>query len=319
MPTDNSSRPLGRRPHDPVKVRERSLHLKDFLTGQLPPYPIADVSSVPGPWPMDGNDRYGDCVVAMVDHGLQIINQSLGVQYTNWSTAKIVDYYRSQNPDFDPSGGPNGPGSDADGGMIVQDFLSYLAKEGTLLGFASFDPTNEAEVKAATWLFLSPFTGVDLQVAQQTQATWDYVPGSPEWGGHAIPLLGYRGVPDDFTCVTWGDEGDMTARFVRLLMSEAWVPVTRELVDHPDFRAGFDLVKFAEAYTEITGRPFPIEPPPPPPPPEPPGPGSWWDAVVAFLAKIWDAIVGFFTQYFEEEPPPAAPPPPRKPPNYPFG
>ena len=56
-------------------------------------------------------------------------------------------------------------------------------------------------------------------------------------------------------------------------------------MNNPSFRAGFDLPKFAAAYTEITGRPFPIAVGPTPPPT--PGPvASFPGSLVAAVSAL---------------------------------
>ncbi|MBL7487529.1 MULTISPECIES: hypothetical protein [unclassified Frankia] len=278
-------RKLGRRPNDAAKPR---LLFAEFVAA-APAHPVAD----PAPdlsWPMDGNDQFGDCVVAGSDHALQAIYTTLAGSYTNWTSDQIVAFYRTQNPDFDPETGSG------DGGMVIQDFLSYLVKQGVILGFAAIDPHNEDEVKAAVYLGLAIVTGEDLDVAQQTQTIWDHVAGSAEWGGHCTVWVGYPGSPDYDTCVSWGQEVQMTQRFVTSQVSEAWFIVTQAHVDHPAFRAGFDLASFAAAYTAMTGRPFPVDvppgptptpPTPTPPTPVPPTPPADADAELWQSVRSW--------------------------------
>jgi len=86
------------------------------------------------------------------DHALQIVETLLTGSYVNWGDAQLLRAYQSQNPGFTSwadAGGPN------DQGMDVQAFLSWMVKQGLILGFAKIDPTNEDEVKAAVWLFLA--------------------------------------------------------------------------------------------------------------------------------------------------------------------
>ncbi len=267
---------LGLRP----AVDKPALRFADHLA-VVPAHPIAD----PAPaynWPIDDNDKWGDCVVAGADHALEAIYRQLTGSYANWTDAQILAYYRTQNPGFDPSTGAN------DNGMVIQIFLEYLVKTGVLLAFAKVDPHNEEEMKAATYLGLAVVTGETLTVAQQNQTIWDYVAGSPTWGGHCTTTIAYDGSPDYEDCVTWGEVVPQTQAFVQQQVSEAWFVLTQAHVDNPSFRAGFDLAGFALAYTEITGSPFPVVVPPPapvppapvPPPPKPRPPHHhrrhWW-------------------------------------------
>lgn len=234
-----------------LRSNTRALAFRDFLK-VAPTHPLADLAPYLV-WPMDMNDQAGVCVVAGVDHALQAIHHLLGVERDNWTADQILLYYQTQNPRFRSwadSGGPN------DNGMDIQEFLSYLVKQGVILGFAAIDHASEEQVKAAIYLGLAVVTGEDLQQAQQDQAIWDHVAGSPPWGGHATTWVGYPGQPDYDTCVTWGQLVQMTQQFVTLQVTEAYFILTEAHVAHPSFREGFDLAKFGDAYTALTGRPL---------------------------------------------------------------
>lgn len=278
---------LGRRPPS----NKPALHLADFVRN-LPAHPLIDAGPTGVSWPMDHNDQWGDCVVAGADHALQAICALLGVQRSNWSDQQILDYYRTQNPTFDPATGAG------DDGMDVQTFLAYLVKQGVILGFAKIDQSDPDVIQAAIYLGLAIVTGENLQVAQQDQATWDYVSGSPDWGGHCTCWVSYGN--GDFGTVTWGDELDMTLGFVQHRVEEAWFVITQAHVDHPGFRDAFDLAGYAQAFQEITGRPFPVhvEPSPTPPAPTPappapaptPGPVDPADERLAQAAEGWVGV-----------------------------
>lgn len=240
-----------------------ALPFRQFLR-VVPQHPIVDAA--PGfAYPMDKNDVAGDCVVAGLDHALQVIYELLGVPRSNWTDAQILAFYQTQNPGFRDWSDAEGPD---DQGMDIQAFLSYLVKQGLILGFAAVDPTDQDTMKAAIYLGLAVVTGEDLRAAQQSQGTWDYVAGSPDWGGHCTCSVGFPGLNLE-TAVTWGALKDMTQAFVSKQMSEAYFVVTQAHVDHPAFREGFDLVKFGEAFTSLTGRDFPVVIPEPEPTPDP--------------------------------------------------
>jgi len=88
---------------------------------------------------------------------------------------------------------------------------------------------------------------------------------------------------------------EMTQAFVQHQVTEAYVIVTQAHVDHAAFREGFDLAKFGAAFTELTGRPFPVVIPSPPAPtpvpvPVPPVPNPEpvdVDTQLADAAKVW--------------------------------
>jgi hypothetical protein len=302
---DHPTKKLGRRPAKNAPALKFGAHLR-----ATPAHPITDVEDMNISWPMDLNDRFGVCVVADGrDHVLQAINHALGVPYTNMTDAQIIVDYQTQNPDFDPS-------SDVgDGGMDIQTYLEYLQKKGVIVAFAKVDHTNADEMKAAAYLFLAVVTGEVLEQAQQSGKVWDDVSGSPDWGGHCTTNVGYLGSPDQDQHVSWGDVYDLTRRFVNNRVEEAWVVLTDELIAHPSFRQNYDLASLAQAYVELTGRPFPVVVPPEPPPPSPnpppgpspapgpdyppapaPAPGGtlrqWLSAVLHWAYNVWHIFRG---------------------------
>lgn len=256
---NHPTRKLGRR----APSNKPAIRFADHLAA-VPTHPIVDLAPNLD-YPMDGNDSWGDCVIAGTDHALQAIMTALTGSYTNWTTAQIIAYYKTQNPTFDPTTDVG------DNGMDIQTWLEQAVKDKLILGFAKVDYTNADELRAATYLGLAVITGVNLDEAQQSpqfdQGTWDYVKGSPAEGGHCIPLVGYD--KNGFPLVTWAKLITGTNAFVSHQMEEAWFIITQAHVDHPAFRAGYDLASFAAAYQEITGAPFPAVVPAPAPTPEP--------------------------------------------------
>jgi hypothetical protein len=255
---------LGKRP----PVRKDTVSIADFMTGQIPEHPVVNMAPMLT-YPMDHNDVAGDCVVAGADHALQVISASLGVPRRNWTDAQILTYYQTQNPNF--RSWADG-GTDADGGMIIQDFLSTLVRVGEIVAFGAVDFRNQELMEAATYVGLAIVTGEDLRVAQQSQKVWDYSAKSPDWGGHCTTTVGYLG-NENQTCVTWGALQDMTEGFISHQVDEAWLVLTQAHLSNPQFRNAFDLAGFAAAIAELTGNkvivPVPPVPDPVPPPPTP--------------------------------------------------
>jgi hypothetical protein len=268
---------LGKKPPIPGRAAiPFSSGLTEATSTQILEHPIRDMDASGFSYPMDLNDEVGDCVVAGWDHFRQIVKLLLQGVSTNFSIPTIVDFYKTQNPDFDLYGTAetNGPGSDADGGMYIQVFLEYLQKNGYILGFAKINHENEEELKAAIYLGLGIIVGVDLEKAQSSQKVWDSV-SSPEWGGHCVVLMDYQGSPDYIRHVSWGSVLDMTRRFILDQMDEAWFVIMQEHIDNPTFREHYDLQSFAQAFESLTGRVFPADVTPTPTPPVPsPEPGD---------------------------------------------
>lgn len=288
QPGGHPSRKLGLRPNDPAKPR---LQLR--ATGavrQVPAHPLAADLLADVGLGMDLNDRAGTCVPTGFDNFRRMATQLLAGAATVASEQDIVRWYRTQNPRFDPAGTADGdgPGSDADQGMVIQDFLAWLAHEGLILGFAAIDIDDDEMLKAAAYLAMGPVNGLTLtgaQVGEQFDAgTWDEV-GGQAVGGHCVPTGAYTAsARAEEDCATWQARVHMTVRFLDARRDEAWAVLLNEHLQHPGFRAGFDVAAFARAFEQITGRPFPAPVAPPPgPPPFPRSRSSWLRRLLDWL------------------------------------
>jgi hypothetical protein len=222
---------------------------------------------------MDLNDQFGTCVPTAMDNFIRMVSILLTHAQVSQPIETIIEWYRTQNPQFNP----NVWGGVQDEGMVIQDFLAYLAKTGVILGFAEIDTSDDEMLKAANYLAMGPINGamlMEAQVREQYDAgIWDYDSTSPRAGGHCFVTGAYSPydtVEED--CATWEKRVSMTARFLDRQRSEAWAVILPMHVEIPEFRESFDLSAFAAAYTDITGRAFPF--PIPEPSPEPPAPGD---------------------------------------------
>lgn len=263
---------LGRRP----PKRAPSLKLGPLLTGVLPPIPTsADRFSRVSKWVLGANDRFGTCGPTGVANMRLLMTTYLTGKPFYATDAQIFDLYRrSGNPLFDPDTGAD------DNGVDLQTMLEACTKGGFTgvvpPGFASVDPKNFAELRAAIAIFGGVLLGVNLETAQQTQTTWDHKPPYLEWGGHCV-LCGRfvdDPTPDPDTLdrtgvITWATEVDMTDLFIKDQLDEAWVVIWPELLQDQTFLAGVDLEALKSAYTSLTHRPFPYIQAPVPPTPAP--------------------------------------------------
>jgi hypothetical protein len=282
----HESRKLGLKPNDPTKPR-----LKLRLTGAVrtvPEHPIAADVFGSVELGLDLNNEFGTCVPTGFDNFRRMVTLLLTGTQTSASMADILAWYRTQNPTFDPDLPWDDPKQE-DNGMVIQDFLTWLTKHGIILGFASVDPADDEMLKAADYLAMGPINGLDLDEAQvrgQFDAgTWDYDPHSSAAGGHCVPTGAYSGnASAQEDCATWATRIHMTQSFLDRQRSEAWAVLLPEHVTHPGFREHFDLAAFASAYTEITGRAFPVKVDPDPAPPTPPGPPPFsWRSILTWL------------------------------------
>lgn len=254
---------LGRAPKIPGR---KALPFGNFLkTAPQHPITVDDLGSVD--YALDENDRFGVCVPTSFDNFRRMVTTLLTGSTITTDQETVFAWYRSQNPNFNP----DAYSEEDDQGMVIQYFLEWLVTQGLILGFASVDVNDLNMLQAASYLFLGLIVGVDLKTPQQGQTRlgyWDHVPGdTDEWGGHAVMVGAYSG--DNLENITWDMRVRMTRAFIENQLDEAYVVILPDHISHPAFRAGFDLEKFAKAYEEITGRPFPVSIPPAPPVPGP--------------------------------------------------
>jgi hypothetical protein len=266
--TGQHSRPTRRIGSVRPPVNKPALRLADFLKA-IPDHPIAVDNTEGVDFALDHNDVFGVCVPTGLDNLRRLVTKLLTGAEVDATWADVVTWYRSQNPDFDE----NDPGGPGDQGMVIQDFLAWAVKRGLILGFAKVNPHNDDEIQAAIYLFLGLHCGATLQEAQEAQTDegqWDYAPDSPEWGGHCIVAPAYE-AGQLVDVITWQERVKTTQAWRQRCLGEAYVVLLPEHVAHPDFRAGFDLPKYAAAFEAITGRPFPADVTPPGPRPRPVG------------------------------------------------
>jgi hypothetical protein len=211
-----------------VHISPLTLKFNDFLMKTkspiiAPPAVTWDTKIPDSAWGMDGNDKYGDCVLAAAAHMENI--------WTAWNdsgnevvmtTTQVLQAY-SEITGFkidDPS---------TDNGTDPAAMLSYWQTTGMptgegrrkILGFVAVDHTNLNEVKLAIDWFGGVFTSWALPLSFQNATSWNLPPNllgdnKPySWGGHETIIGGYEG--DTFKTVTWG--ADDTEVDPNLIMS----------------------------------------------------------------------------------------------------
>lgn len=260
-----------------------ALRLADILSKTVPTHPatvdyLADLAN----WQVLGNDSAGDCNAVTWANERRAVTAHLSAEAYP-SQAEVWAFYKTQNPDFDPSGSPdtNGPGSSADQGMDIQTGLEYLHGTGgpdnvKAVAFAKVDHTNLAEVQAAIAIFGGLWLGITVLDGNMTEfddnEEWTDVKNSGVDGGHAIYAGGYM---PDIKFVTWGEETSFAPSFWtgsvdgQPLVEEAWVVIWPEHLGSKAFLEGVDLSALSAAYQELTGDTFPVPTPDPAPTPTP--------------------------------------------------
>jgi hypothetical protein len=226
------NRKLGRLPHD------RALFAQlPTVAGHLAA--LQDVPAVvdwsrdvaPGSWGMCGNDVLGDCTCAAVAHAIALW-QSYCPPVTFLTDQEVVAFYSAVS-------GYNPGRPETDRGARCADVLQRWMRQGVacaggvdlLAAFATIDPRNHAQVRAALWAMGAVYAGVLLHEAQESEAVWSDLTGSIV-GGHCVLLVAAD--HNGLTCVTWGELRRITwawwdacAEEAYALLSPRWLAAGR--------------------------------------------------------------------------------------------
>ena len=104
-------------------------------------------------WLVLGNDKIGDCVAVAWANQRRLVSSKLGSKELYPDLNQVLEFYKTQNPDFDPESKEFGPRTSADGGMSIQEGLNFLVKNGgpdgtKALAFAQVDVKIVPDVQA---------------------------------------------------------------------------------------------------------------------------------------------------------------------------
>ena len=202
----------------PVGLRE----LTYYVAGDLPKAPPSVEVPKFGDWGMLGNDRYGDCGVAGIQHGFEADATITKERETFATDKQTIDYYLTYT---------NGQ----DSGVVLSDFLTYVRKHGyykqSISAFAPVAVHDIPTLQTAVWMYGFAYTGITvthgMQVAFGNEKPWDAAACSgPIIGGHCVPVVGYD---DHYVYViTWGGVQAITYSAWHSIATEAWAVITGE-------------------------------------------------------------------------------------------
>jgi len=207
------------------------------MAGPLPKAPAkVDVPSVSS-WGLNGNDMYGDCGVAGINHGFM-------------ADASIADVTEAFPPDQDVVGYYFEYTNGADSGVVLSDFLAYVQKKQffghTISAYAPVAVHDIPTLQFAIDAYGFAYTGITvteamMQVVRDTAAwTWNTQDTQgPVIGGHCIPIVGYDDVA--LTAVTWGNLIRIRYPAWHAMSTEAWAVLTGEFVSKGGDNRGINL------------------------------------------------------------------------------
>ena len=228
----------------PPKADYRTLRFKDYLTRDLPS-PVAELnvlarvfdnlraSDVTKLFPMDGNERLGDCATAALAHAITVQRALAGNETRIMAEQEVMKLYLRL------TGG-------LDSGLDELRVMSYWRRHATngdgILGFAKIDPKNHTHVQQAIQLFGGVYVGFQVQenCINEFDAKEPWMPGRLTHHGHAVFAVGYD--PELVTVLTWGNTQQGSWTWWDECVDEAYAIVPPE-AKTPSFAPGFNIAK----------------------------------------------------------------------------
>jgi len=237
----------------PAVKDERTLMFKKYLGPGLAPAPptfnsldrlettigIRDVATL---FPMDGNDRYGDCVLAAKAHLITNFHGLVG-RTEIMPEADVIRYY------LELSGGE-------DSGLVMLSTLRHWQRTGfgdhKIAAFVGLEEHDVEDVKNAIYLF----GGVDLGFRVQDRAISDFeagkvwTPGPTDGGGHCVVAIGYW--EGGVILLTWGGLVRASWEWWYEMVDESYAVLPPEAREK-GFAPGYDYAGLASDLVLIQG------------------------------------------------------------------
>lgn len=242
------------------KYYPRTLRMDKYLTSSLPPPPPYRAWSKAIHFPCGEmmNDQIGDCTIAAVGHGVQVLTANTGSEVT------------IQDPDievaYEAVGGYKPSDPSTDNGCALLDVLNYWRKTGIgghhILAYMRVSPLNLAHVQTAIEYFGGLYIGIGLPQSAQAQigGVWDVPQGGVtgagalySWGGHGVWMPDYDEC--GFNVITWGERQRMTLAFQQTYNDESFAVVTQDFINkstqaNPN---GLNLALLQQDLAQVTG------------------------------------------------------------------
>jgi hypothetical protein len=240
----------------PTKQDFRTLRFKKYVKSNLPAPPASHdalatvynklhVSDPKQLFPMDGNDRYGDCTIAALAHAITVYCGLIGEKRI-WPAREVEKLY------FHLSGG-------LDSGLNELDVLNYwhanTVDGDQILAYAKIDVTNHTHVKLAMQLFGGVYLGFQVQenCVEDFNARKPWTPAPLTREGHAVYAVGFddKGV----TVLTWGNTQTATWDWWDECVDEAYAILPPE-AKIKDFSPGFDFNQLKDDLADVSTQVF---------------------------------------------------------------
>ena len=169
------------------------------------------------------NDSLGDCTIAGMGHGGQVVSANTGTMVTPPDAAVLASYEKvdGYNP-ADPSTDQGGVETEVLGAAKAAPVADVPIDDFITVTPSNLDHVMKAVERYGGFLYI----GLSLPKSAQNQAVWtcaagdaaDAEPGS--WGGHCVITPFYDG--DSFDVETWGMRQKMSRDFWLSYVDEAY-------------------------------------------------------------------------------------------------
>jgi WD40 repeat protein len=226
------------------------------LPPQLPPAP-----KLPIDWaktlqfPIDGNDIYGDCMLAAAEHADNTFTGNTGTE-SNFNEDLTVQYYLSL------SGGNNGLNS----GQIISAWETGLpgVAAAKIMDALDIDTTNAQLVQTAIWLFGGVFFTLNIPDNWYNNfvagGIWDAPATADGNNGHGVWWNGVN-TQGNYHLQTWGTYGWITPAGVADCDPGGFVVFSLRWFDsHGNAPNGFTYNQLAALWTQMGGKALPVWP-----------------------------------------------------------
>lgn len=225
----------------PPKVDYRTLRFMKYVTSAMaaPPPAFSVLTRVyqnlktQDPtrlFPLDGNDRLGDCTIAGLAHAVTTFSGLTGKENI-MATQDVVKLYMHL------TGG-------VDSGLQELDVLNYWRQNKVsgdeIITYTAVDPKNHTHIQQAISVFGGVYLGFQVQqdAIQDFDARKTWTPGTLTNDGHAVYAVAYD--QNGVTVLTWGNTQQGTWAWWDECVDEAYAILPPEAND-PKFAPGFNM------------------------------------------------------------------------------
>jgi len=235
----------------PPKRDYRTLRFKSYLKPGIAPPPASvntltrvyadlKINNPAKLFPMDGNDKLGDCTIAGVAHSITTY-RALVKKDTIPPPKTVEKLY------FQLTGG-------ADTGLNELDVLNYWQSNGALgekiLAFVSIEPKDHIHIQQAIQLFGGVYLGFQVQqnCVQEFDNKQPWTPGPLTNDGHCVFAVAYDA--SGVTVLTWGNTQQGTWPWWDECVDETYAILPQDATK-PGFAPGFDIAQLQADLNDV--------------------------------------------------------------------